>query len=82
MSAMFHADNLVEEFKFMNALRTFIYKSGDKDAAIQIESILNDGWKISCNTPNGSINITTFSREHIPASGKFLSCARKKSIVK
>lgn len=46
-----------------NTLRTFIYKIGDKDAIIKINSILSEGWKIASNTPNGSINITTFSRE-------------------
>lgn len=43
-------------------IRTFIYKVGDEEADKQIKGIINEGWSISCETPNGTIRITTFSR--------------------
>jgi len=48
--------------KMNNSIRTFIYKIGDNQADTKIQSILGEGWKISAVTPNGSVRITTFSR--------------------
>lgn len=45
-----------------NSIRTFIYKIGDNQADTKIQSILGEGWKISAVTPNGSVRITTFSK--------------------
>lgn len=41
-------------------VRTYINKVGDKVADRQIKEILNEGWKIGCVTPNGTVTITTF----------------------
>lgn len=45
-----------------NSIRTFIYKIGDNQADTKIKSILGEGWKIAAVTPNGSVRITTFSK--------------------
>jgi len=45
-----------------NTIRTFIYKIGDIQADTKIQSILGEGWKLAAVTPNGSVRITTFSR--------------------
>lgn len=42
--------------------RTYISKLGDKEAEKQIDKIIQDGWKITCITPNGSVTITTFNK--------------------
>ena len=49
-----------------NTIRTFIYKIGDIQADTKIQSILCEGWKLAAVTPNGSVRITTFSREGEP----------------
>lgn len=43
-------------------VRTYISKEGDKIAEKQIEQIMNEGWKITCVTPNGKVTIRTFSK--------------------
>ena len=45
-----------------NTIRTFIYKIGDVQADTKIQSILGEGWKLAAVTPNGSVRITTFSK--------------------
>ncbi len=45
-----------------NSIRTFIYKIGDAQADTKIQSILGEGWKLAAVTPNGSVRITTFSK--------------------
>jgi len=45
-----------------NTIRTFIYKIGDMQADTKIQSILGEGWKLAAVTPNGSVRITTFSK--------------------
>ena len=47
-----------------NSIRTFIYKIGDIQADTKIQSILGEGWKLAAVTPNGSVRITTFSKEN------------------
>jgi hypothetical protein len=49
-----------------NTVRTFIYKIGDAQADRKILSIMREGWSISAVTPNGSVRITTFSKEAAP----------------
>ena len=53
-----------------NTIRTFIYKIGDIQADTKIQSILGEGWKLAAVTPNGSVRITTFSR-NIDAKPQF-----------
>ena len=43
-------------------VRTYISKEGDKIAEKKIEEIINEGWKITCITPNGKVSIRTFSK--------------------
>lgn len=45
-----------------NTVRTFIYKIGDVQADRKILSILREGWQLAAVTPNGSVRITTFSK--------------------
>ncbi len=42
--------------------RTYICKLGDSEAQKQINEIIQDGWKITCQTPNGTVTITTFNK--------------------
>ena len=56
----------IPEYQKMTAVaqkvRTYISKEGDKIAEKKIEEIINEGWKITCITPNGKVTIRTFSK--------------------
>lgn len=55
-----------------NTIRTFIYKIGDIQADTKIQSILGEGWKLAAVTPNGSVRITTFSK-NMDAKPQFIA---------
>ncbi len=55
-----------------DTIRTFIYKIGDSQADTKIQSILREGWNLAAITPNGSVRITTFSK-NMDAKAQFVA---------
>ncbi len=60
-----------------SAFRTFIYKTGDIEADLKIQTILGEGWRLSAVTPNGTVRIATFNRDYVSSN----PCGKMENVV-